>query len=189
MNNRTIIYARWATIGTAERETRTGYKYDVVYYQAKNCNNCPIRGACHKQLGNREIEINKKLIRHKQIARNNLNSKPGKELRGRRLSEVEQTFGQIKSNKGFKRFLLKGIPKISIELGLLALAHNFQKLSKYLINNGLILSEFQNRILFCQNILKQVKLWSFINLRKDNRIQFVQNKTIYLQYTSKKEAA
>jgi transposase len=121
-------------IGPGKRGTRTGYEYEVTIYQAKNCSCCPLRGACHKQKGDRKIEVNKKLVAHKQKARENLSSELGRELRGRRNSEVEQTFGQLKSNKGFKRFLLRGIPKISIELGLLALAHNFQKLSKYLIN-------------------------------------------------------
>ena len=90
------------------RKTRTGYQYDITIYQAENCSTCPLRGACHKQKGNRRIEINKKLRKHKQIARQNLTSKPGKELRGRRNSEVEQTFGQLKWNKKFNRFLLKG---------------------------------------------------------------------------------
>lgn len=124
-------------IGPGKRETRTGYEYEVIIYQTQNCSFCPLRGACHKQKGNRKIEVNKKLVCHKQKARENLTSELGRELRGRRNSEVEQTFGQLKSNKGFKRLLLRGIPKISIELGLLALAHNFQKLSKHLIERKL----------------------------------------------------
>ena len=75
--------------------------------------------------------------KHKEKARENLTSKHGKELRGRRNSEVEQTFGQLKSNKKFNRFLLKGLSKISIELFLLAIAHNIQKLSKHMIANDL----------------------------------------------------
>ena len=122
-------------VENGKRETSTGYQYDVTIYEAENCSTCPLRGACHKQKGNRRIEINKRLIKHKQIARDNLTSELGIELRRKRNSEVEQTFGQLKSNKGFKRFLLKGIPKISVELGLIALAHNFQKLHKHLIDN------------------------------------------------------
>jgi hypothetical protein len=122
-------------VENGKRETSTGYQYDVTIYEAENCSTCPLRGACHKQKGNRRIEINKRLIKHKQIARDNLTSELGIELRRKRNSEVEQTFGQLKSNKGFKRFLLRGIPKISVELGLIALAHNFQKLHKHLIDN------------------------------------------------------
>lgn len=126
------------------RKTSTGYKYPVTIYQAQNCSTCPLRGACHKQAGNRKIEINVKLVKHKQIARNNLTSELGRELRGRRCSEVEQTFGQIKWNKKFNRFLLRGLPKISIEIGLIALAHNFEKLSKSLIKRTISIAYFRN---------------------------------------------
>ncbi|MDT8413681.1 MAG: IS1182 family transposase [Vicingaceae bacterium] len=128
---------RMLPVYSGERETSTGYKYPITIYQTQNCSNCPLRGACHKQSGNRKMEINTRLIRHKQKARNNLTSDLGKELRGRRCSEVEQTFGQIKWNKKFNRFLLRGLPKISIEIGLIALAHNFEKLSKCLIKQNI----------------------------------------------------
>jgi len=124
---------RMYPVTMSERESRAGYKYQVTIYQAGNCGGCPLNGACHKQKGNRKIELNKRLVKHKQKAKENLNSKLGVELRGRRNSEVEQTFGQLKWNKKFNRFLLKGLPKISTELGLLSIAHNFQKLSKILI--------------------------------------------------------
>jgi transposase len=137
----------------SKRKTRsTGYEYEATIYKAQNCSNCPLRGACHKQKGDRQIEINKKLIKHKQIARGNLKSEEGIKLRGRRNSEVEQTFGQIKWNKRFNRFLLKGLPKTSIEIGLIAIAHNMQKLHKLLFNNPIdfIFSFFCLRISACK---------------------------------------
>lgn len=120
-----------------KRSTSTGYEYEVTIYRAQNCSCCPLRGTCHKQKGDREIEINKRLIAHKQTARKNLTSEEGIKLRGRRNSEVEQTFGQLKWNKKFNRFLLKGLAKTNIEIGLLALAHNMQKLIKHLNDNDL----------------------------------------------------
>jgi len=115
-------------VGNPQKRTSDlGYEYEVVIYQAFNCNNCPLRGACHKQKGNRKIEVNKQLIKYKQQTKENLLSEEGRKLRGRRCSEVEQTFGQIKWNKKFTRFLLRGIPKVSVEVALLAIAHNLQK--------------------------------------------------------------
>jgi transposase len=125
-------------IGKYVRKSELGYEYTVTRYQAGNCTRCPLNGACHKQKGNRIIEVNKKLILHKKKSKENLTTKEGKELRGRRCTEVEQTFGQIKWNKGFKRFLLRGIPKITIEAALIALAHNIQKLSKLLDSSNLL---------------------------------------------------
>lgn len=142
-------------IETSTRKTLSQYPYQVTIYQAENCSRCPLRGACHKQKGNRRIEINKRLLYHKDKARENLNSQLGKELRGRRNSEVEQTFGQLKSNKGFKRFLLKSIPKVSVEFGLLSLAHNFQKLHKYLCE-----CDFDKILAFYQFII--YKIWAYI---------------------------
>jgi transposase len=118
-----------------QRNTSTGYEYEVTIYKAQNCSNCPLRGACHKQKEDRQIEINKRLIAHKQIVRENLTSEEGIKLRGRRNSEVEQTFGQLKWNKKFNRLLLKGLAKTNIEIGLLAIAHNMQKLHKSLFTS------------------------------------------------------
>ena len=118
------------------KKSSQGYPYEVHIYQAINCSNCPLRGACHKQQGNREIDVNKRLIRHKQKVREKLTSEQGLELRKRRCPEVEQTFGQLKSNKGFKRFLLRGLPKVTVELGLLSIAHNMQKMCTLILGDG-----------------------------------------------------
>ncbi|OZQ64158.1 hypothetical protein CA596_29150 [Paenibacillus odorifer] len=39
----------------------------------------------------------------------------------------EPVFGDIKNNRGFKRSLLHRLPKVSIEVGWLSLAHNLLK--------------------------------------------------------------
>ncbi len=120
---------------TKKRKSELGHQYEVAIYQAVNCCKCPLNGVCHKQKGNREIEVNKQLIEYKRQSRENLMSQEGRELRGRRCTEVEQTFGQLKWNKKFNRFLLRGVPKVSIEIGILAIAHNLQKLTSMLSTN------------------------------------------------------
>nr|WP_274652888.1 transposase [Paenibacillus humicola] len=47
----------------------------------------------------------------------------------RRMIEPESVFGRIKNNRGFFRFLLRGFPKVSLEVGWLTLAHNLLKKS------------------------------------------------------------
>lgn len=116
-------------IGTSVRETKTGYKQHVTYYQAKNCNSCPLRGSCHKAKGNRIIEINHNLRKHKQKVKKLLKSEEGIAKRKQRAYDVEGTFGELKNNKGFKRFMLRGLEKVNIELGILAIAHNLAKIS------------------------------------------------------------
>jgi hypothetical protein len=51
----------------------------------------------------------------------------GYALAVRRMIEPESVFGQIKNNRGFRRFLLRGLPKVSLEVGWLSLAHNLLK--------------------------------------------------------------
>jgi len=101
----------------------------VTQYQAQNCNGCPLRGACHKNKNNRIIEINHQLIQHKKRARELLTSEIGIALRKKRCYDVEPTFANIKQNKKFKRFNLRGLQKVKIEIGLIAIAHNLKKMA------------------------------------------------------------
>ncbi len=52
--------------------------------------------------------------------------------RKRRMVDVEPVFGMIKKNKGFRRFYLKGIENVNIELGLLFMVHNLSKITSFL---------------------------------------------------------
>jgi len=55
-------------------------------------------------------------------------SPEGIKHRKQRPADVEATFGNIKQNKGFRRFMLRGKHKVEIETGLIALAHNLSKI-------------------------------------------------------------
>ena len=114
-------------IGTTTKKTSTGFKQHITIYQARNCEGCPLRGVCHKAKGNRTIEINHNLKRLRHQADELLLSEEGQRHRKQRPCDVEPVFGNIKNNHHFKRFMLRGIEKVSIETGLLALAHNLRK--------------------------------------------------------------
>jgi hypothetical protein len=116
-------------IGTKEDITESGYKRTLSRYQAQNCTNCPLRGKCHKAKGNRIIEVNHRLNELRAKARELLLSDKGIAHRKQRPVDVEPVFGILKQNKGFRRFMLRGIDKVSIEFGLLALAHNLKKMA------------------------------------------------------------
>jgi transposase len=113
--------------GAYSKVTATGFIQTVTKYQAKNCNECPLNGSCHKSKGNRIIEINHRLNQLKQQANGNLLSEEGIKKRKQRCHDVEPVFACIKNNHGFKRFMLRGKEKVTIEAGLLALAHNLRK--------------------------------------------------------------
>jgi transposase len=114
-------------IGTYTKITGAGFEQHITKYRAANCERCPLNGVCHKSKGNRVIEVNFNLNRLKAIAHQNLTSDKGIKHRKKRPWDVESVFGNIKSNHGFRRFLLKSKKKVSIEIGLLAIAQNLRK--------------------------------------------------------------
>ena len=109
------------------RTTERGFVKTYDIYQARGCKNCPLREACHQQKGNRIIKVNHKGRKLKQQAHQRLKTEQGIYYRKKRPADVEPVFGNIKHNKNFKRFLLKGIDKTEIEWGLICIAHNLKK--------------------------------------------------------------
>lgn len=108
-------------------KTKTGYEVEYRVYQAQDCTNCPFRNQCTRSESNRTLSVNFRWQELKEIARRNLCSEKGKELRSRRSVEVESVFGRFKQNWAFRRFMLRGLEKINIELGMLCIAHNLTK--------------------------------------------------------------
>lgn len=115
--------------GSRNRTTSNGYPQSYALYQTKNCHNCPLRGRCHDQKGNRIISVNHRLNELKAQAKARLLSPEGIKHRKQRPCDVEAVFGNVKQNKGFKRFMLRGLDKVEIEMGLVALAHNLAKVA------------------------------------------------------------
>ena len=117
-------------IRTKIEKTETGFGQEYRIYECSNCVQCPYKSECTKAKGNRQISFNKKLWELKKIAKKNLISEKGKEMRGKRAEYSEGIFGQIKWNMGFKRFLLRGLEKVDLEWGLLCFALNIKRMNK-----------------------------------------------------------
>jgi transposase len=114
-------------ISDGQRITSSGFVQLISRYRAQNCEVCPMRGVCHKAVGDRVVEINLSLRKHKQAAKERLNTEQGIKYRKRRAADVEPVFAHLKHNHGFRRFLLKGLSKTEVEIGLLSIAHNLRK--------------------------------------------------------------
>jgi transposase len=129
-------------------KTQNGYKSSRRVYQAESCAGCSMRPLCHKSKYNRRIEISHRLNAYRKKARDLLDSEQGHIQRSKRPIEVEAVFGQIKNNRHFRRFIMRGLEKVTIEFGLIAMAHNLMKWQVKLtemVNMGLI---------FCAEVLK-----------------------------------
>jgi len=118
-------------VGVSQKISARKYVSNVTYYQATRCAGCPLRSGCFKGEGPRLITVNHQLIEYKQYMRKKLLSPEGQMLRKQRSIEPEAVFGQIKNNNSFTRFRLRGLDKVQIEFGLIAIAHNLRKWAKY----------------------------------------------------------
>jgi hypothetical protein len=116
-------------VGEHEEKTAAGFIKKYHHYQARNCNSCPLRGVCNRQQGNRIIKVCRSGAELKKQAAERLRSHQGIYYRKKRCWDVEPVFANIKNNKNFKRFMLKGLPKTEIEWGLLCIAHNLKKIA------------------------------------------------------------
>lgn len=114
-------------IGRHVEKTKGGYPQIIDKYRAKNCEGCFLRSVCHQQEGNRIIKVSNNYNRLKQNADKRLKTSRGIQKRKQRCFDTEPVFANIKYNHHFKRFMLRGINKVTVETGLLALAHNLRK--------------------------------------------------------------
>ena len=109
--------------------SENGYVSQRKIYECEDCSACPVKTACTRSQSNRRIHRGEELIRLKQAAQRRLLSPRGVNHRRKRGIEVEAVFGQIKQNKGFRRFMLRGLDKVSTEWGILSMAHNITKMA------------------------------------------------------------
>ena len=111
-----------------KRKTDSGYPITVEKYECESCKYCRLKIQCTKAKYNRTIERNDRWLRLKDKAKRILEDEKYIQLRKQRSVEVETVFGQIKGNLQYKRFLLRGMPKVSTEWGLLSLGYNLKQL-------------------------------------------------------------
>lgn len=114
-------------VATRQRITTTGFQQQITRYRTKKCNACPLQQQCNPGNNWRTIEVNHNLNRLKQQAERRLKSKRGIKKRKQRCHDTEPVFANIKNNHQFRRFMLRGIEKVTVETGLLAIAHNLRK--------------------------------------------------------------
>lgn len=118
---------RMKNIGPHTSTTTTGFEQTLTRYKASRCKGCALKEQCHQGKGNRIITVNHHLNYLRSKADKRLKFLRGIAKRKKRGCEVESVFGNIKHNHQFKRFMLRGIEKVTVETGLLALAHNLRK--------------------------------------------------------------
>ena len=116
--------------GTRHDKTGSGYRTESAVYRAQRCEGCPLRWGCYKKKrGDREIEVNHRLMEYKRKARERLTSERGQEHRARRPIEPEAVFGQMKYNMQYKRFRHFGKDKVTMDFAFFAIAFDIKKMA------------------------------------------------------------
>ena len=138
---------RLKKIGLIKRTSKSGYISQVTKYECENCEGCPVKNKCTKAKGNKQIQVSKKFVEKRKVSFENITTPEGIILRMNRSIQAEGTFGVIKEDHGFRRFLLRGSVNVKIEFLLKALAYNIAKLHNKIIGNRLGCSLFVKEIL------------------------------------------
>jgi transposase len=100
-------------------------------YRCMDCQDCPFREQCTQSAsGFRSIELS---LNHAEVRkiRNKLNTETGKAIYRKRKAIIEPIFGRWQHNWGVRRLRLRGLNGFSVELHLLAIAHNLTKLLRW----------------------------------------------------------
>ncbi len=103
----------------------------MLIYKCSDCTTCPHQKACCKTAKHRVIHAypQEKLL---QRIKKKLKTTEGKEIYRLRKETVEISFGDIKHNKNFRMFLLRGLEKVKIEFNLVCIARNLVKINNLL---------------------------------------------------------
>ncbi len=117
---------RGKTFNKKAQSYRTVYKTSV-----HDCRPCPYKQECANKMGYKMILAlaHDKLL---QRIKAKLLSPEGRATYNLRKQTVEPAFGDIKENKKFRRFLLRGKEKVKIEWNLVCLASNLVKINNLL---------------------------------------------------------
>jgi transposase len=120
---RTLIFKE-----EVKRTSENGYEKTLRIYECQSCENCPFATECKKsETKNRTVMHSPKGEAYKAKAKERLETARGVEVRSNRSVEVESSFGDLKYNMMHDRFVLRGIHKVYVEYGLLAIGHNLRK--------------------------------------------------------------
>lgn len=117
-------------------KSRTGYTSEKTVYKCEDCTGCPYKTDCIK--GNncktpmeertKTLYVAKQFLKYRQEDLERILSEDGITFRVNRSIQVEGSFGELKQDMQFRRYLSKGTSNVLAESVLLAMAKNINKL-------------------------------------------------------------
>ena len=118
-----------------KQKSKSGYQSEVTVYECEDCGGCPYKKKCTRAKGNKRLYLSKNFLKKRRESYENIISEKGIQYRTNRSIQVEGAFGVLKNDYEFQRFLLRGKTKVKLEILLLCLGYNLNKLHAK-IQNG-----------------------------------------------------
>ena len=129
--------------GIRHSRSKTGYVSEKTIYTCENCSNCKYKSQCIK--GNncktpleertKNLQVAKTFMKQRQADLERILSEEGILYRMNRSIQAEGSFGDLKQDMKFRRYLCKGTANVLAESILLAMARNVNKLHNKIQNN------------------------------------------------------
>ena len=132
-------------------KTKSGFVMTTSVYSCKECAGCPMKEKCIRtgsskkplEERNKVIYVSRRFAAQREAMEQRINTEQGKLLRVNRSIQAEGVFAMVKEDMNFRRFLLRGSVKVTVEWTLLSLAYNIlklhHKLQKGRLGTGLVI--------------------------------------------------
>ena len=117
-------------------KSKTGYVSEKTIYQCGECKDCPYKKECIKgnncktpiEGRNKVLSVAKTFLKYREEDLERILSDEGILLRINRNIQAEGSFGELKQDMQFRRYLSRGTPNVLAESVLLGMAKNVNKL-------------------------------------------------------------
>jgi transposase len=108
---------------------KNGFEVEYLQYRCRECKDCfNQEKCCRSKIGRKITRYSDETLREEM--HDLLRSDWGYETYKARMCTNEPVFGNIKYNKGFSEFHLRGLSNVKGEFSLMAIAHNLEKMWK-----------------------------------------------------------
>ena len=113
-----------------KQKSPTGFESEYSMYKCTDCSGCALRQRCSKaeQQGFKQLKVSWDFVRLREKSFHNITTPKGIQYRMNRSIQSEGTFGVLKQDWGFRRFLTRGNTNVLAQIGMIAFAFNIKKL-------------------------------------------------------------
>lgn len=110
-------------------KSKSGFVSEVSVYRCAACRECALKNRCTKSNYGRTVQRSKAFWQYRLQSQQRITSELGTQLRVNRSIQSEGTFGVLKGDWGFRRFLRRGAQHVFTEVLLYCFAFNIRKLN------------------------------------------------------------